>query len=424
MRKASKERKRLEVPQKHRVTVAPEGIPRRTRSYVDLAGPPVAYALGSPRRFRQGISLLPFQIDATDGPARAATLTTPHGEIRTPVFMPVGTQATVKGLTPDQLRGLGTQIILGNAYHLALRPGDELVAEMGGLHRFMTWPHPILTDSGGFQVFSLASQVKITDASAKFRSHIDGSPLELSPEKAVEIQQNLGSDIAMVLDECPPGAATPEVMRNAVRRTLLWAERCKAHHTRAAQAQFAIVQGGTDIRLREACARELVAMEFPGYALGGFSVGEGPAAMHAALPECASFLPAGKPRYLMGVGRPEDLLAGVAAGIDMFDCVMPTRNGRNALVFTSEGPVRLRNAKHKRDAAPMESDCACYACRNFSRAYLHHLFQVDEMLGPILASLHNIAFYLRLMGDARLAIQEKRFAAFRAGCLARWTPTP
>ena len=361
-----------------------------------------------------------FTLAARDGAARAGVVSTPHGDILTPVFMPVGTQATVKGLTPLMVKEVGAQIILGNTYHLALRPGDELIAELGGLHTFMHWDRPILTDSGGFQVFSLASQVKITDHGAKFKSHIDGSPLELTPERAVEIQQNLGSDIAMVLDECPPADGDPKVIRNAVRRSILWAERCKRHHTRADQGQFAIVQGGLNTELREECAKELVAMDFPGYALGGFSVGEAPEAMHAALPACASFLPEHKPRYLMGVGRPEDLLAGVGAGIDMFDCVMPTRNGRNALAFTNEGPLRLRNAKHRRDSSPLMSDCRCYCCANFSRAYLHHLFAADEMLGPTLLSLHNIAFYLDLMRDARTAIGEGGFESFRADRLARW----
>ncbi len=364
--------------------------------------------------------LFAFSVSETDAAARRGVLSTPHGDADTPSFMPVGTQATVKGITPDQLAAVGAQTILGNTYHLALRPGDDIVAGLGGLHTFMRWPGPILTDSGGFQVFSLATQRKITDAGAKFRSHIDGKLLELTPERAVEIQQNLGSDIAMVLDECPPGDASPEVLRAAVRRSLLWAERCKAAHTLARQAQFAIVQGGTDIGLRAECARELVAMDFPGYALGGFSVGESPAAMHAALPECAALLPADKPRYLMGVGRPEDLLAGVAAGIDMFDCVMPTRSGRNALAFTDDGTVRMRNAKHRRDPAPVMSDCACYACANFSRGYLHHLFAADEMLGPTLLSIHNLAYYLRLMADARAAIETGTFAAFRAGRVARW----
>ena len=362
-----------------------------------------------------------FTVEHRDGAARAGRLATPHGEIETPVFMPVGTQATVKGLTPQMLRDANAQIILGNTYHLALRPGDELIAEFGGLHKFMGWERPILTDSGGFQVFSLATQVKITDHGAKFRSHIDGSPLELTPERAVAIQQNLGSDIAMVLDECPPGDGGTEVIRAAVSRSIRWAERCKKHHTRVDQALFAIVQGGTNLALREECARELTAMDFPGYALGGFSVGEGPEAMHAALPFCAPLLPEQKPRYLMGVGRPEDLLAGVAAGIDMFDCVMPTRNGRNALAFTGNGPIRLRNAIHRRDAAPVESNCGCYCCANFSRAYLHHLFAAEEMLGPTLLSIHNLAFYLRLMQGARIAITEGRFKAFRAGVLERLT---
>jgi len=311
--------------------------------------------------------------------------------------------------------------LLGNTYHLALRPGDELIAELGGLHRFMGWERPILTDSGGFQVFSLADVRKLTDAGAFFRSHIDGRLLELTPEKAVEIQQNLGADIAMVLDECPPGDATPEVMRNAVRRTILWAERCRKAHTRADQAQFAIVQGGTDIALRRECATALSSLDFPGYALGGFSVGEAPAAMHAALPACADCLPHDKPRYLMGVGRPEDLLAGVAAGIDLFDCVMPTRNGRNALAFTYEGPLRMRNARHRRDPAALESGCPCLTCTRFSRAYLHHLFHADEMLGPTLLSLHNLCFYLRLMADSRQAIAEGRFEGFHRNCLKRWS---
>src|SRR5688572_7641274 len=329
---------------------------------------------------------MPFHFTrlATDGAARLGRLDTPHGPVETPVFMPVGTQATVKGLTPAQLADAGARIVLGNTYHLALRPGDALIAELGGLHHFMGWDGPILTDSGGFQVYSLALTRRIDDRAAVFRSHIDGALLELSPERAVEIQQNLGSDIAMVLDECPPGDAAEPALREAVRRSILWAERCRKAHTRADQALFAIVQGGTSIDWRRECAGPLVAMDFPGYALGGFSVGESPNAMHAALPAAADLLPVDRPRYLMGVGRPEDLLAGVAAGIDMFDCVMPTRNGRNASAFTMDGQLRLRNAKHRRDPAPIESGCACYACRHFGRAYVHHLFQAEEMLGPIL----------------------------------------
>src|SRR5947208_4606882 len=258
----------------------------------------------------------------------------------------------------------------------------------------MAWTRPILTDSGGFQVYSLAQSRKITDHGAVFRSHIDGTLLELTPEKAVAIQENLGSDIAMCLDECPPADTPPDYLREAVRRTVAWAARCRAAHRRTDQALFAIIQGGTDLALRATCARELVALDFPGYALGGFSVGETAEQMVAALGPTAALLPEGRPRYLMGVGRPEDVLDGVACGIDLFDCVLPTRNGRNAMAFTADGPLRLRNARHRRDPTPLESDCACYVCRHFSRAYLHHLFLADEMLGPTLLSLHNIAFYL------------------------------
>ncbi|WP_020468285.1 tRNA guanosine(34) transglycosylase Tgt [Zavarzinella formosa] len=361
-----------------------------------------------------------FRLQSTDDLARRGTITTPHGLIETPIFMPVGTQGTVKGITPEQLKGINAQIILGNTYHLALRPGDELVAELGGLHKFMAWDGPILTDSGGFQVFSLAEIRKITDDGVKFRSHIDGRLLELTPEKAVKIQENLGSDIAMVLDECPPADADEKHIRRAINRTLMWAERCRNAHTRPDQVLFAIVQGGVHVNLRAECAKPLTDMDFPGYALGGFSVGEGPEVMHALLPPCAALLPEHKPRYLMGVGRPEDLLAGVAAGIDMFDCVMPTRNGRNSFAFTGEGTLRMRNSCHRRDSRPLESDCPCYTCVHFSRAYLHHLFHSKEMLGPTLLSLHNLAYYLRLMASARSAIENRTFAAFHRDCLARW----
>jgi queuine tRNA-ribosyltransferase len=361
-----------------------------------------------------------FSLLATDGPARLGRIELPHAAFETPMFMPVGTQATVKGLTPEHLAALGAQIILGNTYHLALRPGAECVAELGGLHRFMGWDGAILTDSGGFQVFSLADIRKVTDDGAVFRSHIDGRLLELTPERAVRIQEDLGSDIAMCLDECPPGGAGPEVMREAVRRTILWAGRCRDAHRRPDQSLFGIVQGGTDLALREVCAQALVALDFPGYALGGFSVGETEAQMLAALAPSAALVPTDKPRYLMGVGRPVDLLNAIAAGIDLFDCVLPTRNGRNASAFTADGPLRLRNAKHQRDSAPLESGCDCYTCRHFSRAYLHHLFAAEEMLGPTLLSLHNLAYYLRLMRQAREAIRAGRFAAFQAECVGRW----
>ncbi|HWY88954.1 MAG TPA: tRNA guanosine(34) transglycosylase Tgt [Gemmataceae bacterium] len=372
--------------------------------------------------------MLRFDLLHTEGLARRGRLHTAHGTVETPVFMAVGTQATVKGLTPEQLDAAGVQVVLGNTYHLALRPGDEIIAAMGGLHRFMNWHRPILTDSGGYQIYSLGKPrtpnaatlaFKITDAAAVFRSHIDGSLLELSPEKAVRIQENLGSDIAMCLDECPPFDTAADYQREAVRRTLHWAERCQSAQRRPDQALFAIVQGGIDLDLRAECAAGLVALDFPGYALGGFSVGETAQQMMTALEPTAALLPAAKPRYLMGVGRPEDILLAVARGVDMFDCVLPTRNGRNAMAFTAHGTLRLRNAMHKRDSDPLESDCPCPTCRNYSRAYLHHLFLVDEMLGPTLVSLHNLAYYSRLMADIRQAIEEARFGQFCAVSLAR-----
>jgi queuine tRNA-ribosyltransferase len=364
-----------------------------------------------------------FDLLATDGAARRGCLHTLHGEVETPMFMPVGTQATVKGLTPDQLESVSVRIVLGNTYHLTLRPGDEVIAELGGLHRFMHWSRPILTDSGGFQVYSLAQSRRISDEAAVFRSHIDGALLELTPERAVAIQENLGADIAMCLDECPPGETPADYMRIAVERTILWARRCKEAHRRTDQALFGIVQGGTDLELRRHCAEALVEMDFPGYALGGFSVGETQAQMMSALGPSAAMLPEHKPRYLMGVGRPQDILDGIASGIDLFDCVMPTRNGRNALAFTDDGVIKMRNACHKRDPAPLMSGCSCPTCRHFSRAYLHHLFIAQEMLGPTLLSLHNVAYYLDLMNRARQAIEERRFDAFRAVCLARWGNT-
>lgn len=360
-----------------------------------------------------------FELLASDGRARRGRLTTPHGPVETPMFMPVGTQATVKGLTPRQVADAGARIVLANTYHLALRPGGELVAEMGGLHRFMRWDGPILTDSGGFQVYSLARQRRITDEGATFRSHIDGALLELSPERAVRIQEELGADIIMCLDECPPGDTDRGYLEVAVRRTIDWARRCKQAHRRPDQALFGIVQGATHLDLRERCARALVEVGFPGYALGGFSVGETEAQMNAALGPSAAFLPEDRPRYLMGVGRPEDIVNAIDCGLDLFDCVMPTRSGRNALAFTDSGNVKMRNAAHRRDPAPLEPDCSCYTCSNFSRAYLHHLFAADEMLGPTLLSLHNVAYYLRLAARCRQAIESGEWGRFRQGYLAR-----
>ena len=361
-----------------------------------------------------------FELLQTDGKARLGRLHTAHGVVETPVFMAVGTQASVKGLTPEQLHSIGVQVVLGNTYHLTLRPGDDTIAELGGLHQFMNWNRPILTDSGGYQVYSLAANLKIDDRAAVFRSHLDGTLLELSPEKAVSIQENLGSDIAMCLDECPPADTPAEYRDVAVRRTIHWAERCRNAHRRKDQALFAIVQGGIDIALRVRCAEALTQLDFPGYALGGFSVGETTQQMIAALEPSTDALPIQKPRYLMGVGKPLDLVLGVARGIDMFDCVLPTRNGRNATAFTDAGQLKLRNACHKRDSAPLESSCPCPTCQNFSRAYLHHLFLADEMLGPTLLSLHNLAYYSRLMAQMRQAIAERRFADFCQDRLARW----
>ena len=334
--------------------------------------------------------------------------------------MPVGTLATVKGLTPEQLQQAGAQMVLANTYHLALRPGPDVVAELGGLHRFMCWDGPILTDSGGFQVFSLAPMRKIDDDKVVFRSHIDGSLLQLSPAQAVRIQEQLGADCIMCLDECPPHDAPVEKMRSAVDRTTLWAARCRDAQQRTDQALFGILQGGTDRGLREHSAEGLLPLDFPGYAIGGLSVGEAPTDMYATLDFTVPMLPGDRPRYLMGVGRPVDILEGVLRGLDLFDCVMPTRNGRNATAFTSTGTLKLRNLKHRTDPQPLDAECDCPVCHRFSRAYLRHLFIAGEMLGPILLSWHNIAYYQQMLKKLRLAIVEGRAAEFRAAQLAGW----
>jgi len=351
--------------------------------------------------------------------ARRATFHTPHGPVEMPAFMPVGTQATVKGLTVDQLRATGTQMVLGNTYHLLLRPGHEVVERLGGLHRFMGWSGPILTDSGGFQLFSLARRCEVNEQAARFRSHIDGRLVELSPEQAVAVQEALGADVAMVLDHVVGLPNEPHVVRDAAERTVRWAQRSRRAARRSDQALFAIVQGGLDPRLRRWCARELRAMDFPGYAIGGLSVGETPQQMYEVLDVVADELPAERPRYLMGVGRPEDLLEAIRRGIDLFDCVLPTRNGRNAMAFTDQGTLRLRNLRHREDPRPLEEDCPCAACRH-SRAYLRHLFLAGEMLGPILLSLHNLTFYQRLLAGAREAIEADCFEEFAAGKLSKW----
>jgi len=350
--------------------------------------------------------LFEFQITKHGGTtqARRGRFETPHGDITTPVFMPVGTRATVKGLTPEMLRAAGTEILLANTYHLALRPGAETIASLGGLHEFMAWDGPILTDSGGFQVFSLAELGAIDDEGVTFKSHIDGRRIRLDPPGAVAIQEQLGADIIMAFDQCPALPADEKTLRTAVDRTVRWAAQCKAAHSRDDQALFGIVQGGLDLDLRRECLDALVEIDFPGYAIGGLSVGESPERMAGFLRKFAHHMPEDRPRYLMGVGRPIDLLRAVAAGMDMFDCVMPTRNGRNSFAFIDGGFVRLRNARHRTDSAPIEHGCPCYACRHFSRAYLRHLFLADEMLGPILVSIHNIAYYHRWMQRIRDAI--------------------
>jgi queuine tRNA-ribosyltransferase len=353
--------------------------------------------------------------------ARLGRLTTPRGAIDLPTFMPVGTCGTVKGLTFDQVESTGAQIILGNTYHLALRPGAELVANLGGLHHFIGWDKPILTDSGGFQIFSLAQVTKISEEQAVFRSHIDGSPLELSPERAVKIQELLGSDIAMVLDHVVALPATYSLVEEAMERSSRWAERCRKAHKRSDQIQFAIVQGGLDAGLRRRSAEQLVALDFPGYAVGGLSVGEEPALMYETIAATCPHLPHDRPRYLMGVGTPRDLLEGVLRGIDMFDCVMPTRNGRNACAFTDSGQLKLRNSCYREDPRPVQADVVT-PHSHLSRAYLRHLFIAGEMLGPILLSLHNVAYYQRLMRQAREAIAADCFLDFYRQRLAGWVP--
>lgn len=345
--------------------------------------------------------------------ARAGVLKFSSGEVETPVFMPVGTRATVKGVTSEGLRDCGTRMLLANAYHLALRPGPELVADAGGLHSFMAWDGPILTDSGGYQVFSLSDLNKVNDDGVDFRSPLDGSRMHLGPEEAIRIQELLGPDVAMVLDECPPYPCDREEARSAVERTLRWAEQCRAHHQRDGQALFGIVQGSVYEDLRESCAEQLCALDFEGYAIGGVSVGEPDGERRRMAAFTAPLLPRDRPRYLMGVGFPEDLLHAVAHGVDMFDCVAPTRMGRNATAFTRAGRVRIRNSCFKRDPEPLEATCDCACCRLYSRAYLNHLFRNDEMLGPVLLTIHNLTFYHRLMSDARNAIEEGRFDMFR-----------
>jgi queuine tRNA-ribosyltransferase len=351
-----------------------------------------------------------FSIEARDGKARAGRIETPHGTFETPAFMPCGTKAAVKGLEPRELREAGIQILLSNTYHLALRPGEDTVARLGGLHKFMGWDGPILTDSGGFQVFSLAKLRKISDDGVVFSSHLDGASVAFTPERVVEIQEKLGSDLSMPLDEPIPFPPDPRVARTALDRTHAWWKRSRSTKTDL----FGIVQGSIVKELRKESAETIAAADPPGFALGGFSMGEPAARMDEVVEYTADLLPGAKPRYLMGVGMPRDILAAVRAGVDMFDCILPTRMGRNAVAFVPGGTIRLRNAKFALDEGPLDPDCDCAACRRFSRAYLRHCFNVDEMLGPKLVSLHNVRYYARLMERIRAAIRAGTLGSLQA----------
>ncbi len=364
-------------------------------------------------------SLFTFDLIAKDGQARAGVFNTPHGDLLTPVFAPVGTQATVKAVTPAQLEELGATLILANTYHLYLRPGADVIAELGGLHHFMQWQHPILTDSGGFQVFSLEQMRKIDEDGVTFKSHIDGSIHRFTPEKSIEVQQNLGADIIMAFDECAPPYDRAYSER-AMQRTHQWAERCLRAKTRRDQALFGIVQGGVFPDLRQQSADYLTSLDLPGYAIGGLSVGETKVEMHAMLEIVHGILPEDKPRYLMGVGTPEDLINGIRRGVDIFDCVLPTRLARHSAAMTFSGRLNLLNAAYARDAQPIDQNCQCYTCRHFSRAYLRHLIVAKEMLAATLISIHNIFTLQELVRQARRAILEQRFAAFASDFLQQY----
>ena len=363
-----------------------------------------------------------FTLEQRAGRARAGTFSTPHGDLLTPVFAPVGTAATVKALTPAQLHELGATLVLSNTYHLYLRPGDELVRDLGGLHQFMQWPGPLLTDSGGFQVFSLSDTRKIDDDGVTFRSHIDGSLHRFTPEKSIAIQENLGADIIMAFDECPPplDRAYNEI---ALARTHAWAARCHAAKTRPDQALFGIAQGGIFPDLRAQSAQHLAALDFPGYAIGGLAVGETKTEMHAMLDVMDAELPAHKPRYLMGVGSPQDLVNGVARGVDIFDCVLPTRLARNHAALTRTGRLNLKNAPFARDPLPVEPGCACYCCAHFTRAYVRHLVVANEILAAVLLTLHNVHLLLTLMREMRAAILAGTFAAYASAFLSNYRGT-
>lgn len=364
--------------------------------------------------------LVRFELLTTDpaSGARRGRLLTPHGPVETPVFMPVGTVGSVKALGPDDLAKDDVRIILGNTYHLYLRPGHELVQAMGGLHEFISWPNAMLTDSGGFQVFSLAERRVITDEGVTFRSHLDGSKHLFTPERVIGIQEAIGADIIMAFDECPPAKSERSYFEQSLRRTTAWLDRCVGAWKRERSSLFGIVQGGLFQDLRQRHAEEVCAFDLPGYALGGYSVGEEPAAMHEGVAFSAPLLPKDKPRYLMGVGTPVDLVTCVGAGVDMFDCVLPTRTARNGLLFTSEGKVVIRNAQYARDQRPADPACDCYTCRTFTRAYLRHLFSTQEILAMRLNTIHNVHYFVSLMARVRRAIEQGRYAAFAKDFLA------
>lgn len=368
---------------------------------------------------------MPFQFDlikqdsATS--ARLGKMTTPHGIVNTPTFMPVGTQGTVKSMLPEEIKNCGAEIILGNTYHLYLRLGHETIKKLGGLHRFMNWPDPILTDSGGFQVYSLGALRKITPEGVIFRSHIDGSKHFLSPQKAIEIQEALGSDIMMCLDECTPYPATFSQTEESLKLTVKWADLCKTAQTNNEQALFGIIQGGTYLDLRKQAVEQLIPLDFDGYALGGVSVGEPKEIMYKITDSITPLLPANKPRYLMGVGTPEDIVFAVSCGIDMFDCVIPTRCARHGLLFTNEKNVVIKNARWREDNNPIEQTCDCYTCRNYSRAYLRHLYVAGEILAMVLNTIHNVRYYMRLMEQIRTALKEGRFLEFKNDFLLKKT---
>ena len=366
-----------------------------------------------------------FELIKTDKSSRArlGRLTTAHGVIDTPVFMSVGTQGSVKAIDPRELREMGTQIILGNTYHLNIRPGMEIIRAAGGLHRFINWPHPILTDSGGFQVFSLATIRKIQAHGVEFRSHLDGSLLFLGPKEAMGIQRELGSDIAMVFDDCPAHTSTPRELRAAVERTIRWAGECREQPRAEGQKVFGIVQGGINAAMREECAKALIALDFDGYAIGGVSVGEPEPEMLKAVEITEPFLPANKPRYAMGLGTPAQLVDLVARGVDMFDCVLPTRVARNGTAFTRKGTISVKGGAYKADFRPIEEGCDCYACKNFTRAYLRHLLNVGEILGLRMLSVHNTRMYLKVMEEIRAAIAAGAFDEYRREFAANYVPT-